>query len=71
MNIILVVVIIYTLTASGGLTKAEYRNKAETLEQCELAAKVVKVDKVLNSTSSYVFSAECEVTYEKQTKVRP
>lgn len=64
MNIMLVV-IIYALTANGGFTKTEHHTKAVTLEQCELAAKTAKIDKVLNTPKSYVFSAECEVSYEK------
>ena len=58
MNIIFIV-IIYTLNANGNFTKAEYHQNLVSLEQCELAAKVIKVDKVLNSVKSYVFSAEC------------
>ena len=61
MNIFLVVVF-YALTADGGLTKTTYETSASiTFEQCELAAKVAKVDKELNTETSWVYSAHCEL----------
>jgi len=61
MDIILVVVF-YALTANGDLTKTVYETKSpHTYEQCEFVADLVKKDKYLNTPSSYVFSAECEL----------
>ncbi len=59
---IILIVIVFMLSPNGdGYTKAKYVQVVPTYEQCELAAIIIKKDKVLNTPSSYVFSAECEL----------
>lgn len=56
----IIIVIIYTLSASGGHTKTEYAQPVSSLAVCEVLVEQIKIDRVLNTPTSYVFSAECE-----------
>jgi len=58
---VILIVIIFALNLSGdGYSKTKYVSVAPTYEQCELAAIFIKNSPVLNTPSTYVFSAECE-----------
>ena len=58
MNLILIVVF-YTLTTGGTFIKSETHYPFKSIALCELIAAKVLTDKLLNTESSYVYSADC------------
>lgn len=64
---IFLVVVFYVLTANGGIEQKTREVKAPySYELCELTAIAVKNDKYLNTETSWVHSAECELRLKEK-----